>query len=74
MLAPLPPLSPLGCRLVYLPPYSPDFNPIEKVFSKMKAVLQRAGPQRTLPLRIHHALAKVTPRDVEGYFRFSNYI
>lgn len=29
-----------GCRLLYLPPYSPDFNPIEKAFAKLKAVLR----------------------------------
>lgn len=34
-----------GARLMFLPPYSPDFNPIEKVFSKLKALLRKAaGP------------------------------
>jgi transposase len=36
-----------GCRLLYLPPYSPDFNPIEKAFVKLKAVL-RAKAERTV--------------------------
>ncbi len=36
-----------GCRLLYLPPYSPDFNPIEKAFAKLKAVL-RAKAERTV--------------------------
>ena len=37
----------VGARVVFLPPYSPDFNPIEKVFSKLKALLRRAK-ERTL--------------------------
>ena len=32
-----------GCRLLYLPPYSPDLNPIEQVFSKLKGLLRKAG-------------------------------
>ena len=36
-----------GANLLYLPPYSPDFNPIEMAFSKLKAIL-RAAAQRTL--------------------------
>ena len=32
-----------GARLIYLPPYSPDFNPIEMAFSKLKAVLRKAA-------------------------------
>ena len=32
-----------GCQLVYLPPYSPDFNPIEEAFAKIKALLRKAG-------------------------------
>jgi transposase len=36
-----------GCRLLYLPPYSPDLNPIEQAFSKLKALLRKAG-ERTV--------------------------
>jgi transposase len=32
-----------GCELVYLPPYSPEFNPIEQAFSKVKGLLRRAA-------------------------------
>lgn len=35
----------VGARLLFLPPYSPDFNPIEIIFSKMKAWLRRAAPR-----------------------------
>ena len=31
-----------GCELLYLPPYSPDFNPIEQAFSKLKGLLRRS--------------------------------
>ncbi|PYE29768.1 DDE superfamily endonuclease [Rhizobium sp. PP-WC-1G-195] len=36
-----------GCQLLYLPPHSPDFNPIEKAFAKLKAIL-RARAERTV--------------------------
>lgn len=51
-----------GARLLFLPPYSPDFNPIEMAFSKLKALLRKAtrpngqrplGRRRRMPLRIH---------------------
>ena len=32
-----------GCEVLYLPPYSPDFNPIEQVFSKLKGLMRKAG-------------------------------
>ena len=41
-----------GCELLFLPPYSPDLNPIEEAFSKMKALLRRAGA------RMHEGLWK----------------
>src|SRR5215207_3532413 len=36
-----------GARLLYLPPYSPDFNPIEQLFAKLKALLRKSGPSTT---------------------------
>ena len=36
-----------GARLLFLPPYSPDFNPIEKAFARLKAMLRKAG-ERTV--------------------------
>ena len=38
----------VGAMLLYLPPYSPDFNPIENAFSKLKALLRKAA-ERTVP-------------------------
>ncbi len=41
----------VGATLLYLPPYSPDFNPIEKAFSKLKALLRKAA-ERTVDCQI----------------------
>jgi len=59
-----------GARLLFLPPYSPDFNPIEKMWSKVKAHL-RGAEARTydkLVEVIGQALATISPKDAEGYF------
>ena len=60
-----------GCRLVFLPRYSPDFNPIEGAFSKLKAFLRRAAArtQRTLERAIAAGLATITAQDAQGWFR-----
>jgi transposase len=60
-----------GCYLVYLPSYSPDFNPIELAFSKVKAYLRRVGAhtQRALEAAIGEAIDLITPADAAGYFR-----
>ena len=39
-----------GARLLYLPPYSPDFNPIENAFAKLKALLRKAAESRRGPV------------------------
>jgi transposase len=59
-----------GITLRYLPPYSPDFNPIEQMWSKIKAILRRiqARDQDMLMEAITSALAEVTPSDLSGYF------
>lgn len=64
-----------GAQLLYLPPYSPDFNPIEQAWSKLKEQL-RAIKARTLPLldqAITVALAAITPDDAAGWFRHCGY-
>ena len=60
-----------GCQLVFLPRYSPDFNPIEGAFSKLKAFLRRraARTQRTLERAIAAGLATITTQDAQGWFR-----
>ena len=59
-----------GARAIFLPAYSPDFNPIEKMWSKVKNLL-RGAEARTpddLITAIGQALAKVTPQDALGWF------
>lgn len=64
-----------GCELVYLPPYSPDFNPIEQAFSKLKSYLREASArsQQTLMEVIGEALRTITTSDVEGFFEHCGY-
>jgi transposase len=59
-----------GCELLYLPPYSPDLNPIEEVFAKVKALLRRAGARtgETSVGAMGRALEAVTVRDARGFF------
>jgi transposase len=64
-----------GCQLVYLPPYSPDFNPIEQAFSKLKSYLRAAcaRSQDMLIEVIGKALSTITVSDAEGYFEHCGY-
>jgi transposase len=64
-----------GCELIYLPPYSPDFNPIEQAFSKLKSYLREAcaRSQQTLMEIIGQALCTITALDVEGFFEHCGY-
>jgi transposase len=64
-----------GCRLLYLPPYSPDLNPIENAFSKLKALL-RAAAERTVDglwSAIGRLLDRFTPAECRNYFRHCGY-
>lgn len=64
-----------GAEAMFLPAYSPDFNPIEKMWSKVKATL-RATEARTpeeLDQAIGDALAKVTSKDALGWFASCGY-
>jgi transposase len=64
-----------GCELIYLPPYSPDFNPIEQAFSKLKSYLREAcaRSQKTLMEVIGQALSTITASDAEGFFEHCGY-
>ena len=64
-----------GAQLLYLPPYSPDFNPIEKLWSKMKAYLRkcRALTLDVLELEIHNAFSSVTSFDCKNWFSAAGY-
>jgi transposase len=64
-----------GCRLLYLPPYSPDLNPIENAFSKLKRLL-RAAAERTVEglwQRIGQLLDEFRPAECRSYFRHCGY-
>jgi len=64
-----------GCQLLYLPPYSPDFNPIEEAFSKIKGALRRAGARTREALieALGAAISAVTARDARGFFEHGDY-
>jgi transposase len=64
-----------GCELLYLPPYPPDLNSIEEAFSKIKALLRRAGARlrEALVEAIGRALDAVTGRDARGFFEHCGY-
>ena len=65
----------VGAHLWYLPPYSPDFNPIEQMWSKVKTALCKAAAQteHALYLAIAEALETITPTDARGWFHHCNY-
>lgn len=64
-----------GCELMYLPPYSPDLNPIEEAFSKVKGILRKAQARsrETLVAAIGVALCSVSSRDVRSFFEHRGY-
>ena len=64
-----------GATLRYLPPYSPDLNPIEMAFSKFKALLKKAAARTIDDLRtaIAQALPQLTPNDCANYFTAAGY-
>jgi transposase len=61
----------VGARVMPLPPYSPDYTPIEEMFSKVKQLLRRAGARTKARLyeALGEALRRVTPEDILGWFR-----
>jgi transposase len=64
-----------GCELIYLPPYSPDMNPIEEAFSKVKGILRKAQARtrETLIETMGPALSAVSPTDARGFFEHRGY-
>jgi transposase len=68
-------LEKVGARLLYLPSYSPDFNPIEQLFAKLKALLRTAAA-RTIPAlwqTIQNAFTCFGPRECRNYIAASGY-
>jgi len=64
-----------GCELIYLPPYSPDLNPIEEAFSKIKGLMRKAGARTRGALigAMGRALDAVTDYDARGFFGHCGY-
>ena len=60
-----------GAQLLYLPPYSPDLNPIEKAWSKLKQLLRsaQARTKDALEIAIADALKLITPENAKAWFR-----
>jgi transposase len=65
----------VGAELRYLPPYSPDLNPIEQFFAKLKALLRKAAARTldALIAAIAHAMTTVHPRECENYLANQGY-
>jgi transposase len=64
-----------GCELLYLPSYSPDLNPIEEAFSKIKAQIRKveARSREALLEAIGSAISAITDQDARGYFEHCGY-
>lgn len=64
-----------GCRLCYLPPYSPDYSPIELAFAQIKADLRRAAARtpEALEEAIATALQQISPTDARAFFQHCGY-
>ena len=64
-----------GATLLFLPPYSPDFNPIEEAFSKVKSILRKVGSRSKEALleATGRALDAITPEDINGFYSDCGY-
>ena len=65
-----------GARLLYLPPYSPDLNPIEQAWSKLKSFLRKSAARtyQSLGRAIAQGLELISPEDALGFFTHCGYI
>jgi transposase len=64
-----------GCELLYLPPYSPDFNPIEEAFAKIKGLVRKAEARsrEALVEAIGKAISALSAHDALGFFEHCGY-
>jgi transposase len=64
-----------GCELLYLPPYSPDFNPIEEAFAKIKCLVRKAEARSREALleAIGKAISALSAQDAHGFFEHCGY-
>ena len=65
-----------GAELLYLPPYSPDMNPIEQAFAKLKALLRKAEARTVEALwaAIGELIERITPQDCRNIFHNAGYV
>jgi transposase len=64
-----------GCEVLFLPPYSPDYNPIEEAFSKIKGLLRKAAARTKEALieALGAAISEVTAEDAWGFIKHCGY-
>ena len=64
-----------GCELLYLPPYSPDFNPIEEAFSKIKGLMRKAQARSREALleALGAAILALSAQEARGFFEHCGY-
>ncbi len=64
-----------GARLLYLPPYSPDYSPIERCWSKLKTILRKAKARtrKALDEALTQAIEHITQSDAKGWFNLCGY-
>lgn len=69
-------LEAAGIELVFLPPYSPELNPIEECWSKVKGLMRKAGARTRAALdqAVKSALEAVTPSNIVGWFQHAGYV
>ena len=62
-------------EVIFLPPYSPDFNPIENMWSKIKAILRKYGPRTHKEFKRYMKIAfgSITPDDLQGWYQHCGY-
>ena len=68
-------IAAVGASILYLPPYSPDLNPIEQLFAKLKALLRKAAARTREGLwnAIGHILASFSPDECQSYLHHARY-
>lgn len=59
-----------GATLIYQPPYSPEFNPVEHMWSKLKSIIRKLKPKtdKEFKIAIKEALERITPSNLKGWF------
>jgi len=65
----------VGAKVLYLPPYSPDFNPMEMVFSKMKTLVRKAKLRKKEDLwkKLGELCDTFLPEECQNYFKHAGY-